>query len=228
MITPNPNHRRTFIFANGNPAFRLECLKCIQPEDRVIAVDGGFHHCAAMGIRTDTLIGDMDSLDPALLEQARNLVPEILQYPAKKDQTDLELALEYAVERQGATDILVFGALGGRWDMSIGNVCLLFHPMLDGIDVRLVEDGTEIRLLRGPAAMTICGKTGDGLSLIALAGSARDISLKGLLYHLDHEDLAFGSSRGISNVFLQDGVTIEFKQGNLLVIHTRIVENSPS
>jgi len=228
MTTTLPNHRRTVIVANGSPDFRLECLTCIQTDDRVIAVDGGYRSCAAMNIRTDALIGDMDSLDPALLDQARGVVPDILQYPAQKDQTDLELALKYAVVRQGATEILVFGALGGRWDMSIGNVFLLLHPMLADIDVRLIEECTEIRLLRGPAAMTIGGKTGDGLSLIALSENARDICLKGLLYNLDHEDLALGSSRGISNVFLQDSVTIEFKQGNLLVIHIRNEESGPS
>ncbi|WP_051328390.1 thiamine diphosphokinase [Desulfatirhabdium butyrativorans] len=225
---PHPTRRRTVIVANGTPAFRLECLECIQPVDRVIAVDGGYRYCAAMNIRTDTLIGDMDSLDPALLNEARGAVPEILQFPSQKDQTDLELALEHAVVKQGSTEILVFGALGGRWDMSIGNVCLLLHPVLAGIDVCLVADGAKIRLLRGPAAMTIRGKTGDGLSLIALAESARDVCLKGLLYDLDHEDLALGSSRGISNVFLQDSVAIELKRGNLLVIHTRIEENSQS
>lgn len=228
MTTIIPNHRRTVIVANGTPAFRIECLKCIQPDDRVIAVDGGYRFCAAMNIQTGTLIGDMDSLDPLLLEQARMSVPEILQFPPQKDQTDLELALEHAVVRQGAREILVFGALGGRWDMSIGNVCLLLHPMLADIDVRLVEGNAEIRLLRGPAATTIHGKPGDGLSLIAIAESARDVFLKGLSYNLAHEDLALGSSRGISNVFLQNSVTIELKRGNLLVIHTGIEENSQS
>lgn len=227
MTTAGNLHHRTVIVANGDPSFRREYFKCIQPDDRVIAVDGGYRHCAASNIRIDTLIGDMDSLDPALFEEARRTVPEILQFPAQKDQTDLELAVEHAVVRQGATEILVLGALGGRWDMSIGSVCLLQHPMLAGIDVRLVGDNTEIRLLRGPAAIRIEGKTGDGLSLIALSEKAGDVCTEGLMYRLDHEDLALGSSRGISNVFQMDCAGIQVKQGDILVIHMSAGKSLP-
>ncbi|MEZ4581030.1 MAG: hypothetical protein R3A10_05170 [Caldilineaceae bacterium] len=46
------------------------------------------------------------------------------RHPTGKDQTDLELALERAI-RDGAPDILLLGALGGRLDQTLANLLIL-------------------------------------------------------------------------------------------------------
>ncbi len=52
-------------------------------------------------------------------------LPHIDIWPAEKDQTDTDIALEWALEQQ-ATKIRLFGATGGRLDHLFGNVQLLF------------------------------------------------------------------------------------------------------
>ena len=67
------------------------------------------------------MIGDMDSLsdeDRARLE-ARGC--RFVEHPRAKDETDLELALTYAVQ-EGAREIVILGALGGRLDHLLANL----------------------------------------------------------------------------------------------------------
>ncbi len=207
------------IFAGGNPLSPEDLDRFVRPEDKIVAADGGYRMCATAGRRADVLIGDMDSIDPKWLRKAEDEGTEILTFPREKDQTDLELALEYAACKRSARRIRVLGALGGRWDMSFGNLCLLLHPMLKGIDVRLVEPGTEIRLMSGPQSIILSGKAGNGLSLIPFGDTVEGLRLNGLRYELNHETLLPGSTRGISNVFVQDEVTIEWAAGKLMILH---------
>lgn len=213
--------RQVVILAGGIPLSPRDVNRFVQPEDRIIAADGGYGMCAAAGRRADVLIGDMDSIDPKWLRKAEDEGTEILTFPREKDQTDLELALEYAVRTRGAKEIRMLGALGGRWDMSFGNLCLLLHPMLKETDVRLVEPGTEIRLMNGPRLITLFGKPGDRLSLIPFGDRVEGLRLNGLRYGLHHETLPPGSTRGISNIFVQEEATIEWAAGNLLILHDR-------
>lgn len=207
------------ILAGGNPLTREDVDRFVRPKERIVAVDGGYGMCVAAGKRADVLIGDMDSIDPKWLQKAESDGTEILTFPREKDQTDLELALDYAARMRGAREIRVLGALGGRWDMSFGNLCLMLHPMLNEIDVRLVEPETEIRLMSGPCSITLCGKPGDGLSLIPFGDAVEGIRLQGLRYGLNDETLPPGSTRGISNVFVQDVATIRWATGKLLIVH---------
>ena len=85
------------------------------PGAYVIAADGGAISAVECGIQPHLIIGDMDSVDPELLENLQTQGAETQRYPVEKDETDLQLALLAAAERD-ARKILVLGALGGRLD----------------------------------------------------------------------------------------------------------------
>ena len=57
-----------------------------------------------------------------------------------------------------------------------------------------------------------------------MAGEAVGVSTQDLEYPLDQENLAFGSTRGVSNVLLADQVVISLREGLLLciLIHARV------
>jgi len=61
----------------------------------------------------------LDSLSDSARQSIGNA--EFISYPPEKNETDLELALLYAKE-QGADQIVMVGAIGGRMDMTIGNI----------------------------------------------------------------------------------------------------------
>ncbi len=211
---------RSVIFANGvfNPSG--DVLKTVHPDDLIIAADGGAVHCLAMGIAPDVVVGDFDSLSPDQLNRLKASGTDIIRHPVRKDDTDLELALKLSVDR-GADEILIFGALGNRWDMTTANIFMLAAPTLAQCRVRIIHGFQEIMLLREMTTHRIRGRVGDTLSLVPLSGDVQGITLGGLEYPLHDDRLQFAATRGISNVLVADAATIYFKQGQLLCILTR-------
>lgn len=184
----------------------------------VIAADGGYRHAAALGLKVDVVIGDLDSLDGDLRATLEASGTHVEAAPAEKDETDLELALLYAV-RQGANPIAVLGALGGRLDMTLSNMLLLTHPALAGAHVEL-WNGTQTAWLIRPPGGEVGGAVGDTLSLVPLGGDALGITTQGLKYALRDERLAFGPARGVSNVLTEATARVSLREGLLLAVHT--------
>jgi thiamine pyrophosphokinase len=183
----------------------------------VIAADGGTVHCRRLGIIPDVVIGDFDSLDEPELLAAQKDGAQLIRHPARKDFTDLELALRYAVER-GAQEILVLGALGNRWDQSLANLLLSAADSLASVNITLLDWPQEIRLVRPGRSLEIQGNPGDTVSLIPLGIQPLGITTQGLEYPLDNESLEFGGTRGISNVLLGETASVTLKEGLLLCV----------
>jgi thiamine pyrophosphokinase len=208
---------RTFIVA-GSPQGEPPAGMVPGPGDRVIAADLGGAHALAWGWPVDLLVGDLDSLGrgEATILRARG-VP-VVTAPATKDETDLELALAYALEEDPEC-IIICAALGGRVDHLLANVFLLARPDLAGRDVQIADGAEIVRLLRGPETLTLSGRPGDLLSLLPLGDAAGGVVTDGLQYPLRDETLTLGQGRGVSNVFTADEASVRLRQGMLLVVH---------
>ena len=211
---------RAVIFANGILNNIQDIHDIILTDDLIIAADGGTAHCQALGIKPSVIVGDLDSLNPDYLKSMQPSETEIINYPVNKDQTDLELALRKALEL-GSDEILVLGALGARWDMTIGNLLLLAISDFSKATIRLIDGRQEIVLLRGKGELTFRGKKGDMLSLVPLGKDAQNVTIRGLEYPLDDNVLKFGATRGISNILIDDTATVYLKKGLLFCIHIR-------
>jgi thiamine pyrophosphokinase len=202
---------RAVIFANGS----LEAPVALLPGDFIIAADGGARHCLRLGLVPAVVIGDLDSLTPADLEALIALGTTVLKFPVRKDFTDLELALKHA-RSIGADEILILGALGERWDQTLTNVAL--PAVFPELDIRLVDGNQELYYLRAGETITIIGRRGDILSLVPLGGAAKGITTAQLEYPLQGENLALGSTRGVSNVLLANEAQITLREGILLCV----------
>ena len=190
----------------------------VQDGDWIIGADGGAGQALAWGLVPHLVIGDMDSLldeDQAVLE-VRGC--RFVEHPGAKDETDLELALRYAA-REGAQEIVVLGALGGRLDHTLANVLLLTLPILDGVSVRITDGVGETLLLRGGRMVTLRGSAGDLVSLLPLGGDARGVTTSGLAWALSGDTLRFGFSRGVSNEMTSHEARIKLDEGLLLGVH---------
>lgn len=75
-----------------------------------VAVDGGYKFFYNSKTRPDILIGDMDSIKIADISSHKNT--KIFKYPVKKNKTDLELALDFALENKATEITVVFPAVG--------------------------------------------------------------------------------------------------------------------
>lgn len=210
--------KRTIIVANGAPPAAKDVARWWRPGDQVIAADGGAHHALTLGLTPRVVVGDMDSLDADTREQLAHRGCRLALHPAEKDETDLELALLLAVD-EGATEIVLLGALGGRLDQLLANVLLLTLPELAGASVKLADDKQEAFVVRGGNQATVEGQVGDTLSLIPLNGDASGIYTQGLKWPLAGGTLLAGPARGVSNVIVSLPVRIRVKKGLLLVVH---------
>ena len=210
---------RAIIFANGLMADWPEKLDIAPDEDLIIAADGGLKHCSGRGIVPHLVVGDMDSVDPNELAALEKNGVAVKRFPTRKDETDLWLAVRAARDRE-VDEIIILGALGGRWDMTFSNVLLLASPELKQIETRILDGNQELFVLQGGQAARLFGNKGDLLSLMPLTAVVRGLTLTGFEYPLDDATLELGTTRGISNVFVEDVCRIELSRGKLLVTAT--------
>jgi thiamine pyrophosphokinase len=205
---------RAVIFANGELRDPQATIAALEPEDLVIAADGGMRHVRRLGLSPTCIVGDMDSLDALEIEPLRAKGVEIMRFPERKDQTDLELAIQYAV-RLGVDEIVVFGAFGARWDHTLANMLLSLHPDMLGVKCSFVDGGQRVFVARGMTPIE--GAPGDLVSLIPVGGDAVGVTTRGLEYPLQDGRLSMGSTLGVSNVFAQSPASVDVRRGRLLV-----------
>jgi thiamine pyrophosphokinase len=190
----------------------------VQADDWIIGADGGAARALTWGLVPDLVIGDMDSLP----EEARSRLEakgcRFVEHPRAKDETDLELALRFAAE-EGAREIVVMGAMGGRIDHTLANLLLLALPSLAGVSIRVVEGEQEAVLARGGETVRLDGAPGDLVSLLPLGGDVHGVSTESLAWALHDDTLRFGSSRGVSNEMSGTTARIQVGEGVLLVVH---------
>ncbi len=208
------------IFANGTIADYERVRSAISEEvdPLIIAADGGMQHCSALQLAPDLVIGDLDSLDGKTRADLEERGVQIRNFPRDKDQTDLELALQFA-NRQFPDQILLFGLLGGRLDQTIANLLLLARPEWGSTQLIAMEGPDKAYVLRGGETLQLTGETGEIVSLISLTPQVSGVTTQGLRWPLDEAELRFGSTLGVSNEFEASSARIAFKEGVLLIVH---------
>jgi thiamine pyrophosphokinase len=133
--------RRAILFANGIISDLAAAGKILRADDFCIAVDGGARYAIALGRTPEVLLGDLDSVPHEIQESLRRSGARFVVYPADKDETDLELAIDFANDA-GYREIIILGALGARLDHMLGNLSLLLRSPQAGLQIRM-DDGCE-------------------------------------------------------------------------------------
>lgn len=203
------------IFAGGDAIGAAAASLLPQEATTVLAADSGLHHALALGRHVDIVVGDLDSADPVDVEAAVAAGAEVEHHPADKDATDLELALLSARAR-GATRLVVAGGGGGRLDHLLANLLLLGSPELADVAIEAWLPGARLTVIRAQAVLR--GSPGDLCSLLPVGGPAEGVTTDGLRYPLRREELRPGSTRGISNVFVEPEATVTIERGSLLAV----------
>ena len=204
------------IFTGGDPPHPA-MRHTLAAHSLIIAADGGFEHAVAAGHSPQILIGDMDSISARHLEEAEAFGIEVIRHPVDKDRTDTELALELALERGRAMLTVVSGG-GDRLDHVLGflhSVAALASAevhvglWIGAARVDIVPAGSRRRVVVGEEMLA---------SLIPLGGPARGVTTERLKWELRGETLGAFSSRGVSNVALDDTFDVTLDEGVLAVI----------
>lgn len=209
---------RAIIFANGIFTDQEKARSEINPEDLLIAADGGTLHCLEIGLIPHVVIGDLDSLPKAQWDELRSQDTQIIVHPRDKDKTDLELALSYAME-QGVEDIIFFGLTGGRLDQYLANLLLLSRTEWNNAQLVVWSGPDKAYLLHSNDLIHFEGQPGDVVSLIPLTPMVSKVTSQGLKWPLKASDLMFGDTLSVSNEILQSPVQIQIGEGSLLLVH---------
>ncbi|CAM3142139.1 thiamine diphosphokinase [Streptobacillus felis] len=215
------------VFLNGEyPEFtkyHLELLK-----DRIIyCADGGTNFAYKQGIVPHTIVGDLDSISPEVLSYYKNKGVKIHDYSSDKDYTDFGIALLHIcgfdkvgmndrfqreeIDFYQEKDVLVFGATGGRMDMSIGNAKLLAKNK----NMKYISHKNELMYYVDKEDI-IKNMSGKKFSLIPLS-DLKELTLEGFVYNLKDKDISRDMSL-VSNIIKEDVATVNAKSGDMLII----------
>ena len=181
----------------------------LEPDDYIIAADGGLAHTNALGITPHCILGDFDSL---------GYVPESANvFPVEKDDTDAMLAVRRGLEL-GYKEFYLYGSLDGkRLDHTVANFQTLqflcdhgAHGYLIGKDymVTAVKDG----------ALTFPNTATGIFSVFCMGRDAEGVSILGGKYEADTVTQSAGFPLGVSNHFVRKPVSISVEDGSLLVL----------
>ena len=195
------------------------CEKYLQNADWIICCDGGMHHAKALGITPDYIVGDFDSVRPEVLEEYRNMGISIRQFPTHKNETDMQLGMLLALELE-ATELVLIGGIGDRFDHTLANAHLLLYLLKKGIRGILVNEKNCVELI--DKEVTLYGKAGDLVSTIPLSMQVEGVTLEGLEYPLVDYDLALDDKLvAVSNVMTGTEAKVKIRKGYLFVMQTR-------
>ena len=186
--------------------------KPLQPEDYIIAADGGFSHVQALGCKADCILGDFDSL---------GFVPEGAQvFPVEKDDTDAMLAARKGLEL-GYREFLFYGALDGpRLDHTVSNFQTLQFLADHGARGYLIGKDYIVTVIKEETVEFPAEAEGI-LSLFCLGPNAEGVTLKNLHYPLENGTLTSGFPLGVSNHFIGKSAKITVNSGSLLALWDR-------
>lgn len=202
---------RAYIISAGNMK-DIAFYKRIQmkEEDLILCADGGYDHAKLMNVVPHAVIGDMDSLKSKIPEHIK-----VVPYPPEKDKTDTHLCVDYAIE-QGADEIILLGALGGRVDHMLANIVLLRY---------IYEQGAEGMIINHDCRVSVCGGRteiqrlwGKHISLIPVTDTAEGVTTEGMKYALREATLRQADTIGISNEFTGSTAVVTVRKGLLCVI----------
>jgi len=214
--------RTVFIISGGtinDPEFlRHKIVEAQNPV--IICADGAARYLRVLDILPAFIIGDMDSIDTDTLEYFYRKGSTILRHPGEKDETDTELALEYAIKLRPRT-IYIFGALGGRIDHTLANISLLIMGDKAGVRTIIIDETCELFIVS--RSVIIEGQTGQTVSLLPLSSEVTGITLEGFEYPLSDAVMECGKPYGISNRMISEKGMISIQSGYLLVIRDFVV-----
>ena len=208
------DREHSLIFTGGD-APHARVLQHLPTDALIIAADSGYMHARALGMLPQFLVGDMDSIAPDQLHDARQRNVDIVEFSADKDFTDTELALALAEEHSSVSVSVVSGG-GDRFDhvLAMAHSCV---PYASRMSLQLFIGTARITFASSTRQHDISCALGDTVSLLPLGGDAM-VTTHGLKWDLTNSALATFASRGVSNIATHTCVTITVTSGVVAIV----------
>lgn len=207
----------------GGPKSLIPNLTQYKNENIVwVGVDRGVHYLIDSAVTPHIAVGDFDSITEDEWTVIAKSAPEIRRYHPEKDETDMELALMWAIE-QNPDEINIFGATGGRLDHFMANALMLapFKEQYPSIQMKLIDLHNLISIHYPGSHEVKSDARKKYVSFIPLSHDVTGLTLKGFKYTLTNKQILFGSSLCISNELIQQKGTFSFQKGILMMIRSK-------
>jgi thiamine pyrophosphokinase len=184
------------VLAGGDLSPNPRLRRLAKEASLVIAADSGLAHASGLGLSPDLIVGDFDSADPEDLRHHPKALR--VRHPTQKDQLDLELAAEEAIN-QGASSLRMMGVVGSRLDQSLGGLLIAARLHKERIPTTVHTSDTDVHFVNADEAIRPTRPAGTRFSLLSLSGTST-VSVRGAYYPLKDHPLPFGVGHGISNI----------------------------
>lgn len=174
--------------------------------DLLIAADGGYGKIEDKS-EIDLTVGDFDSL---------GYVPDgnVLRLKKEKDETDTDVAAEYAVKR-GAEEIVFYACLGGKPDHALANLQLGVRLAGRGVKVRFVSRDFTVYVIND-GKLSLPARERGRVSVFS-PDVTEGVTIKGLKYNVEDVTLTNRVALGVSNEFVGKSAEISAKDGSLII-----------
>lgn len=185
----------------------------LKEDDFCIFCDSGLRHLSALGVSPNLIVGDFDSHPNPLMDA------ETIVLPCEKDDTDTVFAVKEGL-RRGFDEFLLIGAVGARFDHTLGNISILLYLEAQGKKGEIIDNYSHITLICREPAFVDDSYT--YFSLLNISGVAKGVDVENAKYPLKDAEITCEYQYGISNEVLKGKrARIEVKEGKLLLVKVR-------
>lgn len=183
----------------------------IKKTDLFICTDGAYNELSEHMVQPDIILGDMDSLD-------REVPSDIKLIPYKgQGNNDLAKSLDYCCEKD-IKELMILGFDGKRIDHFLINIAVFYEYLPHFKQIELSNGDFYLNFLKA-GTYSFKGSKGRIFSLLALP-EATHLTVSGCEYPLTDTELTTGST-GLSNLFSEDSISIQFSDGILLYMQEK-------
>lgn len=187
--------------------------------DDWIGVDYGALMLIDRNIRPIAAFGDFDSIDETEKLRIESII-DIDYLAAEKNETDLEVAMQYAKDLE-YNKVFIHGATGGRLDHFLGNLQTLLHPeiLLSTSEFHIVNAYNTIQVLTAGTHIIEHEPGKKYISFIPVNDGVT-LTLEGFKYDVDRLEISLGITRTVSNEFAERRAQVTVEQGMVYCIQS--------
>jgi thiamine pyrophosphokinase len=209
------------VIVAGGPDHMLPDLSNFLNENtKWVGVDRGLYILIKKGIIPDLAFGDFDSISNDERKEVESSGCQLNVYPAEKDETDLELAINWSLE-QDQDEIYILGCTGGRLDHELINIQMLTKGLKRKKELIILDKQNKM-IMRENGNYTISlEEEYKYVSFIPHTKIVENLSLKGFKYSLKDTNVSWGQTLCISNELVEKKGTYSFSNGILIVVKSR-------
>jgi thiamine pyrophosphokinase len=212
------NEMKSIYIVAGGPKKYIPSLTRYDADPVIwIGVDRGVIYLQEAGITPARAFGDFDSITDQERENLSKSSLHIDLFPSEKDQTDTEIAIEWAI-LQEPDEIILFGSTGGRLDHFLANTQLL--AKYPDAPIKIIDHTNEITVHLPGTYKVVRESSHPYISFLPVSGEVKGITLEGFKYPLSNCHIKLGSTLCISNELILSFGTFSFEQGILMMVRS--------